>query len=76
MVSKNFKSDEWNTRKICVDIAYGLLVVNNEANSVFHEYIKELKYDKIKHVRDSVANYNAFYKQIYGDERGQKKTTE
>lgn len=32
ILAKNFKHDDWNTRKLCVDIAYALLVIRQEAN--------------------------------------------
>jgi len=68
LVSKHLKSDDWNCRKSCVDIGNALLVINNEISQNIHNMIKELKYDKIKHVRDSVNNYEALYKQTYGEE--------
>lgn len=43
------------------------MVVKEEINSVLHELVKELKYDKIKNVRDSVINYESLYKQVYGE---------
>lgn len=36
ILAKNFKNDDWNTRKICVDIAYALLVIRQEANETLH----------------------------------------
>jgi hypothetical protein len=65
---KHLKHEDWSVRKACVDICYSLMVVKEEINSVLHEIIKELKYDKIKNVRDSVSNYESLYKQVYGEE--------
>lgn len=59
------KCDDWNTRKLCVDISYAMLVIDEEINKNYHEDVLELKYDKIKHVRDSVNNYINLYRQIY-----------
>jgi uncharacterized membrane protein YcgQ (UPF0703/DUF1980 family) len=51
-----------------VDIAYALLVINQTINENIHSIVRELKYDKIKHVRDSVNNYEKLYEQIFGKE--------
>ena len=67
IVVKLFKNDDWNTRKLSVDISYSLLLISKETNSILHEGVKDLKYDKIKHVRESVNNYNVLHKQIHGD---------
>ena len=69
IILRNLKNDDWNTRKICVDISYSLLVIREEANEALHHLIKDMRYDKIKHVREAVANYYVLYKQIYGDEK-------
>ena len=53
---------------MCVDISYAMLVIYKEISSTVHNILKELKYDKIKHVRDSVNNYEQLYKQVFGDE--------
>jgi len=66
LLVKNFQSEEWGIRKVCIDISYALFVVRTEVNSVLHSHVIELKYDKIKHVRDSANNYTTLYKQIYG----------
>jgi hypothetical protein len=42
-------------------------VVKEEISPAINQLIKELKYDKIKHVRDAVGNYEALYKQFYGE---------
>jgi hypothetical protein len=69
IVGKNFKSDDWNVRKLCVDISYALLVIDGKINEVLYHNVIELKYDKIKFVRDSVSNYTTLYRQINGNER-------
>ena len=69
---KYLKSEDWNCRKICVDIGNALLIINHEIAPNIHNLVKELKYDKIKHVRESVNNYEALYKQTYGEETPQK----
>ncbi len=51
-----------------MDIAYALLVINQTINENIHSIVRELKYDKIKHVRDSVNNYEKLYEQIFGKE--------
>ena len=48
---KYLKSEDWNCRKICVDIGNALLIINHEIAPSIHNLVKELKYDKIKHVR-------------------------
>ena len=57
-----------------MDISYALLVISKEINTALHEGVKELKYDKIKHVRDSVSNYNVLHKQLYGDGKTEHST--
>ena len=69
---KYLRSEDWNCRKTCVDIGNALLIINHEISQNIHNLIKELKYDKIKHVRESVNNYQALYKQTYGEETPQK----
>jgi hypothetical protein len=71
-LAKYLKSDDWNCRKICVDIGNALLIINNQISESIHGMIKELKYDKIKHVRESVNNYEVLYKQNYGEETPKK----
>lgn len=51
-----------------MDIAYALLVINQSISESIHAIVKELKYDKIKHVRDSVNNYEKLHEQIFGKE--------
>lgn len=57
MLLKQLRSEDWNVRKACVDLCYTFMVVKEEVNSVLHELVKEMKYDKIKNVRDAVGNY-------------------
>eukprot|EP00919_Chromeraceae_sp_WS-2016_P078561 GHVR01186210.1.p1 GENE.GHVR01186210.1~~GHVR01186210.1.p1 ORF type:complete len:154 (+),score=0.25 GHVR01186210.1:127-588(+) len=68
ILHKHLRSDDWNTRKTSVDICYALMVVKEEINEALHKIITELKYDKIKHVREAVGNYQALYKQLYVEE--------
>jgi len=75
LVIKYLKHEDWNCRKMCVDISYALLVIKKEISSTIHNIIKELKYDKIKHVWDSVNNYEQLYKQMFGDEVVPKTNT-
>lgn len=52
------------------------MVINQSAIRVLHDGVLELRYDKIKHVRDAVGNYTNLYKQIYGEEKEEKKEKE
>jgi hypothetical protein len=61
LLLKYLRHEEWSCRKNCVDIAYALLVINHRIHEAVHSAIKELKYDKIKHVRDSVNNYDKLH---------------
>jgi len=72
LLMKYLRNDDWNCRKICIDICYALLDINREMNPNIHSVVKEMKYDKIKHVRDSVNNYEILYRQIFGEEITQK----
>ncbi len=56
-----------------MDIAYALLVINQRIPEQLHAIIRELKYDKIKHVRDSVNNYDKLHEQIFGKETPKKQ---
>jgi hypothetical protein len=69
---KYLRHEDWSCRKNCIDIAYALLVINQSINDSIHNIVKELKYDKIKHVRDSVNNYEKLHEQIFGKEVVQK----
>ena len=71
-LSKYLKHEDWSCRKTCVDIGNALLIINHEISESIHKLIKELKYDKIKHVRESVNNYQILYKQTYGQETPEK----
>jgi hypothetical protein len=75
LLLKYLRNEDWNCRKTSVEIAYALLVINQQINETVHTTIKELKYDKIKHVRDSVNNYEALYKQVYAEELTPKVQT-
>lgn len=57
ILAKTLKSEDWNCRKVSVDICYALLVIKEEIHEGMHSIVRELKYDKIKHVRDAVVNY-------------------
>ncbi|CAD8049568.1 unnamed protein product [Paramecium sonneborni] len=53
------QSSEWNSRKIAVDILYTLSVIFPHyfrANDQYQNKINELRFDKIKHVRDAATN--------------------
>lgn len=68
LLLKYLRHEDWSCRKNCVDIGYALLVINQVVNEAVHSIVKELKYDKIKHVRDSVNNYEKLHEQIFGKE--------
>jgi hypothetical protein len=57
LLMKYLRNEDWNCRKVCVDISYALLDINREINQNVHGIVKEMKYDKIKHVRESANNY-------------------
>lgn len=68
LLLKYLKNEDWSCRKACVDLSYALLEINQQINPNIHAAVKENKYDKIKHVRDSVNNYEVLHKHIYGEE--------
>lgn len=56
-VMKMIRNDDWNCRKTCVDICYAMLLIREQPNVPTLAVLKELKYDKIRHVREAVNNY-------------------